>query len=80
MLVGQYSVGKTSFIRYLIGRDFPGQRIGPEPTTDRYILYIIHRPSYKVYKMYFPFFYFLINSKFIKLSFDIMNMCVGLLL
>lgn len=36
MLVGQYSVGKTSFIRYLIGRDFPGQRIGPEPTTDRF--------------------------------------------
>jgi len=36
LLVGQYSVGKTSFIRYLIGRDFPGQRIGPEPTTDRF--------------------------------------------
>jgi EH domain-containing protein 1 len=34
--VGQYSVGKTSFIRYLLGRDFPGQRIGPEPTTDRF--------------------------------------------
>jgi GTP-binding protein EngB required for normal cell division len=33
---GQYSVGKTSFIRYLIGRDFPGARIGPEPTTDRF--------------------------------------------
>jgi EH domain-containing protein 1 len=29
-------VGKTSFIRYLLGRDFPGQRIGPEPTTDRF--------------------------------------------
>ncbi|EWM24449.1 receptor mediated endocytosis protein, partial [Nannochloropsis gaditana] len=37
MLVGQYSTGKTSFIRYLIGRDFPGQRIGPEPTTDRFV-------------------------------------------
>lgn len=34
--LGQYSVGKTSFIRYLIGRDFPGARIGPEPTTDRF--------------------------------------------
>ena len=22
--------------RYLLGRDFPGQRIGPEPTTDRF--------------------------------------------
>ena len=38
LLVGQYSVGKTSFIRYLIGRDFPGQRIGPEPTTDRFTI------------------------------------------
>jgi GTPase SAR1 family protein len=37
MLIGQYSVGKTSFIRYLLGRDFPGQRIGPEPTTDRFV-------------------------------------------
>ena len=36
MLIGQYSVGKTSFIKYLLGRDFPGQRIGPEPTTDRF--------------------------------------------
>ncbi|ETO13471.1 EH domain-containing protein 4, partial [Reticulomyxa filosa] len=34
MLVGQYSTGKTTFIRYLIGRDFPGMSIGPEPTTD----------------------------------------------
>jgi GTPase SAR1 family protein len=30
------SVGKTSFIRYLLGRDFPGMRVGPEPTTDRF--------------------------------------------
>eukprot|EP00579_Thalassiosira_antarctica_P015439 CAMPEP_0201942934 /NCGR_PEP_ID=MMETSP0903-20130614/49987_1 /ASSEMBLY_ACC=CAM_ASM_000552 /TAXON_ID=420261 /ORGANISM="Thalassiosira antarctica, Strain CCMP982" /LENGTH=552 /DNA_ID=CAMNT_0048485465 /DNA_START=84 /DNA_END=1742 /DNA_ORIENTATION=+ len=36
MLVGQYSVGKTSFIKYMLGRDFPGARIGPEPTTDRF--------------------------------------------
>jgi EH domain-containing protein 1 len=36
LLLGQYSVGKTSFIRYIIGRDFPGARIGPEPTTDRF--------------------------------------------
>ncbi|KAL7567558.1 hypothetical protein ACA910_016975 [Epithemia clementina (nom. ined.)] len=36
LLVGQYSVGKTSFIRYVLGSDFPGQRIGPEPTTDRF--------------------------------------------
>ena len=36
MLLGQYSVGKTSFIKYLLGKDFPGIRIGPEPTTDRF--------------------------------------------
>ena len=37
LLLGQYSVGKTSFIRSLLQRDFPGQRIGPEPTTDRFV-------------------------------------------
>lgn len=37
LLIGQYSTGKTSFIRYLVGRDFPGIRIGPEPTTDRFV-------------------------------------------
>ena len=37
LLLGQYSVGTTSFIRYLLGRDFPGIRIGPEPTTDRFV-------------------------------------------
>ncbi|CAH0373507.1 unnamed protein product [Pelagomonas calceolata] len=36
LLVGPYSVGKTTFIEYLLGRKFPGQRIGPEPTTDRF--------------------------------------------
>jgi len=36
MLIGQYSVGKTSFIKYMLGRDFPGSRIGPEPTTDKF--------------------------------------------
>ena len=36
MILGQYSVGKTSFIRSLVQQDFPGQRIGPEPTTDRF--------------------------------------------
>jgi len=40
MLVGQYSVGKTTFIKYLLGRSFPGQRIGPEPTTDRFTVVI----------------------------------------
>jgi len=38
LLIGQYSVGKTSFIRYLVERDFPGSRIGPEPTTDGFMI------------------------------------------
>ncbi|KAF2880867.1 hypothetical protein ILUMI_25306 [Ignelater luminosus] len=36
LLVGQYSTGKTTFIKYLLERDFPGMRIGPEPTTDKF--------------------------------------------
>lgn len=37
LLVGQYSTGKTSFIRQLIGMDYPDIHIGPEPTTDKFI-------------------------------------------
>jgi hypothetical protein len=52
LLVGQYSTGKTvrilwyqtednfifqTFIRYLLEQDFPGIRIGSEPTTDQFI-------------------------------------------
>ena len=29
LFVGQYSTGKTSLIRYLLERDYPGLRIGP---------------------------------------------------
>lgn len=38
MLIGQYSTGKTTFIKYLLEKEFPGCRIGPEPTTDRFIV------------------------------------------
>ncbi len=41
LILGQYSVGKTSFIRSLLKQDFPGQRIGPEPTTDRVSTYLL---------------------------------------
>jgi len=37
LLLGQYSVGKTSFIQFLLKRKFPGMRVGPEPTTDRFV-------------------------------------------
>jgi len=36
MLIGQYSTGKTTFIRYILEQDYPGMRIGPEPTTDNF--------------------------------------------
>ena len=38
LLMGQYSVGKTTFIKYFLKRDFPGIRIGPEPTTDKFVV------------------------------------------
>jgi hypothetical protein len=47
LLLGQYSVGKTSFIKFLLERDFPGSRIGPEPTTDRFVA-VMHGPDERV--------------------------------
>lgn len=38
LFVGQYSTGKTSMIRYLIEKDYPGIRVGPEPTTDKFMV------------------------------------------
>ena len=49
LLVGQYSTGKTSFIKYLIGMDYPEIHIGPEPTTDRFIA-VVHGEEAKTIK------------------------------
>ncbi|PHT35425.1 EH domain-containing protein 2 [Capsicum baccatum] len=38
MLLGQYSTGKTTFIKHLLRTSYPGAHIGPEPTTDRFIV------------------------------------------
>ncbi|CAK9181704.1 unnamed protein product [Ilex paraguariensis] len=38
MLLGQYSTGKTTFINHLLKCNYPGSHIGPEPTTDRFIV------------------------------------------
>lgn len=46
LLIGQYSVGKTTFIRNLVGCEFPGQMIGPEPTTDRFMA-VVHGKEFK---------------------------------
>ncbi|XP_063997284.1 EH domain-containing protein 2-like [Pogoniulus pusillus] len=44
LVLGQCSTGKTSFIRYLLEQDVPGSRVGPEPTTDRFVA-IMHGPE-----------------------------------
>ena len=38
LLIGQYSTGKTTFIRDCLGEDFPGMQIGREPTTDKFAI------------------------------------------
>ncbi|PWA60603.1 EPS15-like protein [Artemisia annua] len=38
MLLGQYSTGKTTFIKHLLRSSYPGAHIGPEPTTDRFVV------------------------------------------
>lgn len=48
-LVGQYSTGKTTFIRHLIGMDYPDMHIGPEPTTDRFVA-VVHGEETKIIK------------------------------
>jgi len=41
LIIGPYSTGKTTFITHLLGGDFPGVHIGPEPTTDKFIA-VVH--------------------------------------
>ena len=38
VLVGPELTGKTSFVRKMIGQNYPGMRIGPGPKTDRFIM------------------------------------------
>ena len=44
--MGQYSTGKTTFIKYLLESEFLGMRIGPEPTTDCFIIISQVSPSF----------------------------------
>ncbi|KNC96638.1 uncharacterized protein SPPG_07851 [Spizellomyces punctatus DAOM BR117] len=37
LLIGQYSVGKSTFVKYILDKEYPGLHIGPEPTTDRFV-------------------------------------------
>jgi polynucleotide 5'-kinase involved in rRNA processing len=34
LVLGQYSVGKSSFVQYLLDRDYPGCHIGPVRSSD----------------------------------------------
>ena len=47
LLVGQYSTEKTSFIKYLLGENFPGILIGPEPTPESFGV-IMHGKSSRI--------------------------------
>eukprot|EP00397_Hematodinium_sp_SG-2012_P015691 GEMP01015985.1.p1 GENE.GEMP01015985.1~~GEMP01015985.1.p1 ORF type:complete len:530 (+),score=95.83 GEMP01015985.1:214-1803(+) len=47
LMMGQYSTGKSTFIRHLLERDYPGLRIGPEPTTDKFVC-VLGGPSEQV--------------------------------
>ncbi|KAK7316795.1 hypothetical protein RJT34_00518 [Clitoria ternatea] len=38
LLLGQYSTGKTTFIKHMLKANYPGAHIGPEPTTDRFVV------------------------------------------
>ena len=49
LLVGQYSTGKTTFIKHLIGMDYPEIHIGPEPTTDRFMA-VVYGDERKIIK------------------------------
>lgn len=45
LLIGQYSSGKTTFIKHILEQDFPGMRIGPEPTTDGFMAIMAGKSS-----------------------------------
>jgi GTPase SAR1 family protein len=47
LILGQYSVGKTTFIENLLETPYADSQIGPEPTTDRFIS-IMTSPTQRV--------------------------------
>jgi GTPase SAR1 family protein len=38
LLLGQYSTGKTTFITHLLQKNYPNSRVGPEPSTDKFVI------------------------------------------
>lgn len=45
LLLGQYSTGKTSFIQSIIGKEYPGARVGPEPTVSTWACNRVLQPG-----------------------------------
>jgi len=41
LLIGQYSTGKTSMVKWLTGRDSPHFDVGPQPSTDKFMA-VVH--------------------------------------
>ncbi len=48
LLIGQYSTGKTTFIKHLIGMEYVDHHIGPEPTTDRFVAVVYGEEAKKI--------------------------------
>ena len=49
---------QTSFIEFLLGRSYPGQTIGPEPTTDKFVA-VYHGKEDNIIPGFVLFTYFL---------------------
>ena len=45
LVIGQYSMGKTTLISSLCGGDYDGAHIGPEPTTEKFVA-VVGAPSH----------------------------------
>ncbi|KAH6799421.1 EPS15 homology domain 1 [Perilla frutescens var. frutescens] len=41
MLLGQYSTGKTTFIKHLLRTSYPGAQVGHEPTMDIFVAVMV---------------------------------------
>ena len=70
LFVGQYSTGKTSLIRYLLEKDYPGLRIGPEPTTDTFNVVMYGDQDQIIPGNALGMFFITVNLSLLKQSFE----------
>ena len=73
LLMGQYSTGKTTFIKALLnGQGYPGYHIGAEPTTDCFIAVMRGQDDdtisgLSLYKIgSFPLYYTMLKLQFVR--------------